>query len=276
MASQIRQLFRDLKTNLAHNYYQFRIHNHPNPYQIRFRKNPFRILFILSHMRSGSSLLTHLLNANPDIIGYGETHLKYSSELDFKTLMLKVYWNIRNYSMNHKYILDKVLHNHKFLDNNFLTSDQVYSLFLIREPQRTLGSILEIKPQWSEEKALKYYQERLKELESYAVLIDDQKHGFFLTYEQLTNQSDLVFKGFKKILETQESFSEEYQVLRTTGMKGIGDSSENIKAGHILRNRPQSETKISDEIVDKAKYTFNQCFATLSNYCSTIETLENI
>ncbi|MDJ0729734.1 MAG: sulfotransferase domain-containing protein [Crocosphaera sp.] len=276
MTSQVermRQYFRDIKNNLANNYYQFRINTDQDPYQIRFRKKPFRILFILSHMRSGSSLLTHLLNSNPEIIGYGETHINYSSELDFKNLMFKVYWTIKDYQMNHKYLLDKVLHNHKFLADNFLISDQVYSIFLIRDPQRTLASILEIKPHWSEEKALNYYQERLGILESYAKLINNKKQSFFITHEQLINQSDLVFNGLKKFLETQESFSEQYETLRTTGMRGIGDSSENIKAGYIIRNRRQLNAKFSGELVDKATHAFRQCLTTLSTHCSTIETL---
>ncbi|MGK7886582.1 MAG: sulfotransferase family protein, partial [Crocosphaera sp.] len=252
----MRQYFRDIKNNLANNYYQFRINTDQDPYQIRFREKPFRILFILSHMRSGSSLLTHLLNSNPEIIGYGETHINYSSELDFKTLMFKVYWNIKNYQMDHKYLLDKVLHNHKFLTDNFLVSDQVYSIFLIREPQRTLASILEIKPHWSEEKALIYYQERLGVLESYARLINNKKQSFFITHEQLIDQTDLVFNGLKNFLETQESFSEQYETLRTTGRKGIGDSSENIKAGYIIRNRTQIDTKFSGELVEKATHSF--------------------
>ncbi|MGK7880678.1 MAG: sulfotransferase family protein [Crocosphaera sp.] len=275
MTSQVermRQYFRDIKNNLANNYYQFRINTDQDPYQIRFREKPFRILFILSHMRSGSSLLTHLLNSNPEIIGYGETHINYSSELDFKTLMFKVYWNIKNYQMDHKYLLDKVLHNHKFLTDNFLVSDQVYSIFLIREPQRTLASILEIKPQWSEEKALIYYQERLGVLESYARLINNKKQSFFITHEQLIDQTDLVFNGLKNFLETQESFSEQYETLRTTGRKGIGDSSENIKAGYIIRNRTQIDTKFSGELVEKATHYFQKCLTTLSTHCSTIDT----
>ncbi|MEL4896994.1 sulfotransferase family protein [Crocosphaera sp. Alani8] len=268
---QMRQYFRELKNNLANNYYQFRINTDHNPYQIRFRKSPFRILFVLSHMRSGSSLLTHLLNSNPEIIGYGETHINYSSELDFEKLMFKVYWTIKDYKMNHKYVLDKVLHNHKFLADDFLISEQVYSIFLIRKPQRTLASILEIKPHWSEEKALNYYEERLEILESYAKLINNKKQSLLITSDQLINQTDLVFNKFQKFLQTKESFSEQYETLRTTGRKGIGDSSENIKAGYIIRNRRESDTKFSGELVEKATDSFKQCLTTLSNYCSTIE-----
>ncbi|MGH2413856.1 MAG: sulfotransferase family protein, partial [Microcystaceae cyanobacterium] len=234
---------------------------------------PYRILFILSHMRSGSSLLTHILNSNPEIIGYGETHINYASEVDFKKLMFKVYWQLKNLAMNHQYILDKILHNHKFLDDNFLISEKVYIIFLLREPQKTLPSIIGIKPHWSEEKALNYYLERLSMLEKYAKLINNKKHSLLVRYDQILNHSESVFEALRNWLETQTEFSEQYQVLKTTGMKGIGDSSSNIKAGRIIRNSQKLDSKFSQELVETAMPYFNQCSQTLSQYCRTIDPL---
>jgi LPS sulfotransferase NodH len=39
----------------------------------------YEFVHILSHMRSGSTLLAHLLASHPEIIGYGETHIRYRS-----------------------------------------------------------------------------------------------------------------------------------------------------------------------------------------------------
>ena len=61
---------RDFKNSTAEKYYQLRIKTIPEPCRIFLRLKPYKILFILSHMRSGSSLLTHILNSNPEIIGY--------------------------------------------------------------------------------------------------------------------------------------------------------------------------------------------------------------
>ena len=38
----------------------------------------YELLFVLGHMRSKSSLLVHLLNSNPEVLGYGETHIGYT------------------------------------------------------------------------------------------------------------------------------------------------------------------------------------------------------
>ena len=89
--SKLQHYIRLLKNHAVHQYYQTRIDIPNDPYKILGRSKLDRILFVLSHMRSGSSLLTHILNTNNEIIGYGETHIKYSSELDFKALLSKVY-----------------------------------------------------------------------------------------------------------------------------------------------------------------------------------------
>jgi hypothetical protein len=267
---ELRQTLRTLKNNLIDNYYQFRLNSSQDPYQIGLRKKPYRILFILSHMRSGSSLLTHILNSNPEIIGYGESHLHYASELDFKPLMFKVYSLLKNLTMNHKYVLDKVLHSHKFEREQFLTSEQVYNIFLLREPRRTLASILDRKPHLNEQEAYDYYVERLLTLEKYAKLINSKERSLFITYDQLVNQTDLVLSALQDFLETKEGFSEQYQVLKTTGMRGVGDSSKNIQVGRIIKNSRKLEIEVSEVLVEKARQAFNQSCQILSEYCQTV------
>jgi hypothetical protein len=268
---KFRESIRSLKTNVIYKYYQFRIYKIQDPYQIRLRKSPYRIIFILSHMRSGSSLLAHILNSNPEIIGYGETHINYTSKLDFKHLMFKVYWQLKELDMSHQYILDKILHDHKILEETLLTSENLYTIFLIREPKRTLASILDLKPHWTEETALSYYIQRLSTLERYAKIINSKERSLWLDYDQLLESSNSVFKTLKNFLGTKAGFSEEYEVLKTTGIRGIGDSSENIQAGCIIRTPRELESKIYQDSIDKAILYFHQCSATLSQYCRTIE-----
>jgi hypothetical protein len=261
---------RIIKDQLIKTYFNLRINNTQEPYQILFRKKPLKILFILSYMRSGSSLLTHLLNTNPDIIGYGETHLKYTSEQNFKDLITKVYWQMREYKMNHTYVMDKVLHNNKFINYDFLQLPQVYSIFLLREPQRTLASICDLKPHWGQQKAVNYYGDRLSMLANYAQFINNQEHCLLLTYEQILNNTDLIFSKLQEFLQTQTDFSEKYQILSTTGVKGVGDSSENIKAGNIVRESRKLSTEISSDVVLKAKEHFDKYQTILLQYCQHI------
>lgn len=274
-----RQSLREAKNKFVENYFQLRITLTQSPYKILLRNDSYKILFLLSHMRSGSSLLTHILGSNPEIIGYGETHIQYFSEEDVQQLMLKIYLNVpefrrikdlKNFRMNHRYILDKVLHNNKFLDHSFLTSENIYVIFLLREPQRTLNSILDLKSHWSEEKALLYYSDRLKNLEMYAQIINNLDRAFFLTYEQLLNSTDLVLEKLQVFLKTEHPFTENYKVFKTTGQPGVGDSKENIKAGQILRHSRELSTHVSSTSIELAEKAFRDCVRTLSNYCCLI------
>ena len=262
-----------MRSSIVHRYLKFRITNHTSPYQILFRKTPYRVLFILGHMRAASSLLSHLLTSNPEIIGYGETHTQYYSEQDLKKLMLKVYGNyyqLTNMTMGHKYLLDKVLHNNKILDDNLLRSEQVYSIFLIREPQRTLASILDLKPDWSEDKALNYYVERLSKLEEHAQFINDKTHSLFINQKQILDDTEQVFQALKNFLDTKTGFSEQYEIQKTTGMRYIGDQTENIKSGRIIRQKRKLDAEVAEATIAKAMESYNKCCQTLSNYCTVV------
>jgi hypothetical protein len=272
--STLRQNLIEIKSSLVHKYFDFRINRNTNPYQILFRQTPYRFLFILGHMRAASSLLSHLLTSNPEIIGYGETHTQYHTESDLKNLMLKVYWNyyqLQNIPMQHKYILDKVLHNNKIFDSSLLKSKQVYSLFLIREPVRTISSLLDLKPDWSESKALKYYTERLAKLEESAKFIDNQQHCLLIKQEQLINNTQAVFSTLQTFLDTKTGFSEQYQVTQTTGMRYIGDQTENIKAGRIIRQKRKLDITLTADTIATSQASYQQCCQTLSDYCAVIK-----
>jgi hypothetical protein len=259
------------KSQLLEKYYHQRIYGTSDPYSILFRQKPYRILLILSHMRSGSSLLTHILVSNPEIIGFGETHINYESEMKLKALILRVYRTIRAKRMNHLYVLDKVLFNKKILDESIFLSPQIYYIFLVREPISALSSILKIKSDWDETKALAYYLDRLSKLQDYAQSINNKHHALFLTNEQLMNQTTDVLLKLQHFLGIQTPLSEQYQVLKTTGMRGIGDSSENIKAGYILRNRPIHDKALpSPEVVAQGQQRFAHCCITLAACCGVI------
>ena len=269
----LREKLREIKSSLVYRYLDFRINNHTSPYQILFRKTPYRILFILGHMRAASSLLSHILTSNPEIIGYGETHTQYYSAQDLKKLMSKLYGNhyqLKNMTMSHKYMLDKILHNNKLIDDSFLKSEQVYALFLIRKPQRTIASILDLKSDWDEHKALNYYRERLAKLEEHARFINDKNRSLFIKQEQILDDTDKVFLALQTFLDTKTGFSEQYEVQKTTGMRYVGDQTENIKSGRIVRQKRKLAIEPTEATIEKAMESYQRCCQTLSQYCTLI------
>ncbi|MEA5466306.1 sulfotransferase family protein [Leptothoe sp. PORK10 BA2] len=277
---QWRQRLREYKNELVQNYFSYRIEAANQPYGVAFRAQPYRFLLLLSHMRSGSSLLTHVLTTNPEVIGYGETHTDYADAHDFKVLLKKVYWqaqdfrtlgDVQNLRMNHRYVMDKVLHNKKFLDHGFLKSDQVYAIFLLREPERSLASIADLKPHWSQQDTVDYYVERMVMLVEYARLINNSQRMLVVSYEQLLENTPQVLITLQQFLHTQAPFEEEYKVLKTTGMKGVGDSKGNIKAGKIVRSQRQLTQSFPPALVAQAQQVHSQCQAELRQLCQSIE-----
>ncbi len=265
MPSFIRRFFKD---PLIRAYFRFRIDGTAAPYRVRWRSRPYCPLLILGHMRSGSSLLVHLLTSNPEILGYGETHITYESPADFKRLLHKVYAHQHDYRMGQTYVFDKLLHDQKLANDALLQESLTRAIFLLREPSRSLASMLDLKPHWRAQEALDYYVNRLATLERYAAILGPER-GVLVEYEQLLQQSGAVFDLLQRFLGTQAGFSEQYQVTSTTGMRGIGDSSDQIKAGRIVRQARTLEraAEITPELREQAHRCYEQCRETLQHHC---------
>ena len=52
-------------------------------------RHKYRYIFILGHMRSGSSLLAHILADNAEVAGAGESHITYQTPRDLPKLILR-------------------------------------------------------------------------------------------------------------------------------------------------------------------------------------------
>ncbi len=278
--SNLRESIRHFKNDIIYRYYHFRITRSDNPEQVVMKKEPYKVLFILSHMRSGSSLLTHILISNPAIKGYGESHIQYQSEADLKSLLFKVYFHNQEFTnfqdlgklrMNHTYILDKLLHDKKLLDKNLLKLDNFYFIFLIREPHRSLISMLDHKPHWTEKDAVNYYTQRLSSLSEYAQIINSKERSLFLTHNQLIHETDKTLKWLQNFLKTSEEFSENYQVLKTTGKRNVGDFKENIRSGRIIRKSRDININISQESLEKTLACYEKYRLELSHKCTIID-----
>jgi len=228
-------------------YYQIRI---------RLRKKPFKFLFIFSHMRSGSTLLAHILFSNPQIIGYGETHIRYNSEEDFKTLICKNYMGLHRLRMPETYVLDKIVQPDYFKEAA-LKSRKIRTIFLLREPKATLESLLDVLPHWDAEKSLKYYVNRLYTLEKEVKTVNDKERSLYITYEQLLRQTEKAFKVIEGFLGI---------------IRPLSDFTEKIKTGCIVReHKKSSEMNIDRDILEKAKIAFERCSLVLSQYCRCLE-----
>lgn len=277
-AKTLREQIRYRKNQAIQSYFYQRIYRSESPCQIWGRSQPLRILFILGHMRSGSSLLTHLLNHNPAILGYGETHITYQSPEDFKQLMVKVYWrcnefkkltDLQHLRMTHQYVLDKLLHNKLLVDKSLLTHPQVSIIFLIREPAASLASLQKLKPHLTNQERFGYYKNRLTKLGDYAEFINNKEKTLWLTYEQLLNQTQPVLSSFQGFLGTKVQFSEQYKLLKSTGKRWVGDSNEKIKTGKIIRHSTPCDYSLFKGVETEANAIYQNTCQRLQTFCSS-------
>lgn len=250
-----------LLRKLINAYYQF---------LLKITGKDYKIIIILSHTRSGSTLLTNILANHDDIIGYGETFLKYTCYKDFQKLILAVHRGQLLLRLKGKYVLDKILHN-EFIESSLLNHPSVYPVFLLRKPENALPSILNLSrkknPYKKDIDAYNYYIKRLDNLIHHAKNVDK---ALFITYENMQNKTTNTLKSLKQYLELEEDLLPEYKLHRKTGKRFIGDSSANIYSGKVLKNHQSTgkDVVFDKVLIDKARKKYDECYAFFREKCN--------
>jgi hypothetical protein len=228
-----------------------------------------KYLFIFSHMRSRSSVLSHILGSNSEITGYTELHIPYESKTDLIKMRTLLHQD-SNAKLNNQYLLDKILHD------KFPFSDQIFRvanpkiIFLLREPKPTLKSMLNMASETgieyysTVEEALDYYCSRLLTLKTLAR--EFQGSYFYIESEELVKNTDEVLYKLTEWLQLSQDLSKHYEIFEKTGAPGFGDPLDNIKSG-VLKETPKlSNIKIPAEILNEAELAYDKCKRTLLYY----------
>lgn len=193
---------------------------------------PARFIFLVSWMRSGSTLLSNLILEAPQVYGIGETHTRWSrtnAALDYR---------LCNYAVQKtppegaQFLFDKVLHNHldKGMCSDFLHSSRF--IFLVRELNASLSSISRMRDSGfaaSDFPIELYLRDRLKRLY-------DLSHEIPSANRYLITYNDLILNtGQLDQLSASLGFAipQNFSVRRHTGTATIGDYSEKVKSGKI-------------------------------------------
>ena len=137
-------------------------------------------ILLISHMRSHSSLLAHILGSHPEIDGYSELHRRYDSRMDLREMTRRIE-EATGRLRRGRYALDKLLHNAGHIDAAILRRDDVEVVFLIRNPVDTIPSIVRTSravdlslPEAAPEAAINYYVTRLERLGQYSELLGER------------------------------------------------------------------------------------------------------
>ena len=234
---------------------------------------PRRTLFLLSHMRSYSSLLSHILGSHAEIDGYCEMHQSYRSAWSFLKLRTKLFFLLGPGNRG-RYLFDKILHDHHVISDKFLRNRGVTTLFLVRRPDESLRSIVKLYRQqisrhYTAEKALRYYTERLKSLEHYSKVA---RSGLFIESSNVISASQDVLKFLGFYLGLKEPLSSNYRRFSATGKPFFGDSSKSIKSGKINQDHVcKASIDIPDPLLEQAFKAYYHCLEVLNSNCLTLD-----
>ena len=169
---------------------------------------PLPAVLIMGHMRSGSTLLLHILLTNPRLIGCGERNAAYSSHLDLDKLAVAARLAQRAPFRRVQYAVDQINHDKFTPSGDFLKDERVLLIFLVRNPAPTIHSILELTRTfyggaWTVEKTVDYYCRRLRTLTEHATCLEDKQKVMALTYDELERAT----KAYLEYQKAIDSFS---------------------------------------------------------------------
>lgn len=222
-----------------------------------------RSLFLLSHMRSRSTLLAHILGSNEAVHGYAELHKEYRGRADLLNLQATAYLADRR-SVNSEYLLDKILHDYR-ISEAVLLSRRVKCVFLLRRPEPAIGSMLRLGLYDTPEEAAAYYCSRANTLSHYSRILG--KRAFYIDSDSLIQETDRVLASLSSWLELKSPLQKDYSLFENTGKRHFGDSSSNIRTGQLQTDLPEHVVPLPESLVEEVNESYRKCLELLQSRC---------
>jgi len=234
MASRITRFRRDFKKLISNQI------NYRRPVDGAQDTADYNYIFIVSHMRSGSTLLAHLLGSHRQVHGHAEALISYMGSRAFDLLHRKLLATLTHQEKRPTYLLDKLLHTSLGVPFYIHPERRVRYVFLFREPEDTLRSILRmmteeisaVDPGRALLYAEHYLKTRYEDLEHYYRMLP-KADCHVLTYEKLLAQPQKTLDNLGDFLKISD-LKPEYKTFGQTGKWGVGDGSSNIWQKRIL------------------------------------------
>ncbi|WP_452231449.1 sulfotransferase family protein [Lacinutrix sp. MEBiC02595] len=235
-----------------------------NP-EILFCKKKY--LFVVSHMRSRSTVLSHILGNNPEVRGYKELHMSYKDNVSLINMQIELVKDLKC-SLRNKYLFDKILHNSTISDA-VIHKVKPKMLFLLREPESTIKSIINMGNKtgvtWYKdaEKVTNYYCNRLRQMEQLSQRVGQS--ALFIPSNDLVEKPEDTLHKITLWLDLKAPLKTTYSTFKDTGVMGAGDPLENIKSGVLKATSSYSNIEVPRHLLTRAEEAYEKCSATLLN-----------
>ncbi len=227
-------------------------------------------LFLISHMRGNTSLLSHILGSHPDINGYFEMHIGYYS---WKSLIRQklLYSSDHSIKKSSNIFFDKVLHNDHAVSKEILQQPQAKFIIMVREPEATIKSIVNLYRKNEPEHdfchiefAAEYYDQRLREIGQIASQLENR--FYFLESNQLIDNSDKTLADLTAWIGLNSPLTPDYKQFKNTGKARFGDTSDSLLTGKIQKKTNQySDIQISDTVLNPLNEQYQQLIKHLNH-----------
>ena len=243
---------------------------------MRNRRSP---LFVLSHMRSYSSLLSHVLGSHPEIDGYCETHLRYRWPLDLWRLQWKVQ-RLTGEPLRGRFVLDKILHDYPIAPG-ILANPRMRAIFLLREPGDVIQSIIHmgthldpLEQNTNVGQVTTYYEARLRRLAELAPVLGER--AAYLRSEALLTNTDEALRFLQDYLELSQPLERRYRHFVKTGEPGFGDPSPAIRSGEIgARSTRGAHVPVPESLVERVRAAHATCIEACHRHCVPLGSTPN-
>jgi hypothetical protein len=217
-------------------------------------------LFLVSHMRGFTSLLSHLLGSHPEVSGYFESHASYHEVTDL--LKLRATLDATDgLSGNEKWIVDKLLNIELEISDAILAREDVSLLFMLREPRATLKSLIATRERYGwrldRNEAETYYFTRLQQI---AALARRAAGGYYLDAEAIVDDTGHALAQLSRALRLSTPLQPNFETRSMTAKLGLGCPSDYIKQGRIVREREHyDEIDIDAGLLARAQRAYREC-----------------
>ncbi len=183
-------------------------------------------LFVLAHMRCGSTALSNILCSRPDVSGYGEAHIRYDGDGALGRLVMNQALR-RSWTPGASHLFDKILHSrHDAAACEAFHRARV--IFVARRPEPTIRSVRALYARLgrseygSDLEAAQYYVERLDTLlRIWLRFAAGRRIG--LTSETLMAQPDAALDRISRRLAITPPLANRYESRAASRRGGAGD-----------------------------------------------------
>jgi hypothetical protein len=227
-----------------------------------------QIVFILSHMRAGSSMLTRVLSTHPEVAAIGqigEMHRVYASRSDLDDMTIWLEFLNRRKLASAGFVLDKLLHNRLLPNPKLLAEARIKCVFLVREPEASIKSMVtkmrRLEMFGKPELAAEYYENRLRRLVVYADAASPEL-ALTLDYSELVENPAVTLGHLQRFLGLASDLSPNYEVNEEIRQYGRG-ASTHLAGGVIRRVREDYGVELPLEVMERTRQTYEEASAAL-------------